>query len=329
MQGGTLILSNVGLVRDGGSRLKHLLRVEDGHLVVSRCRLLSRGAVETGGGGLVAFQAATSRPLQDVPGPFGAASDLASCRLIDSVLITGGMRSRPRSLAGSSRRTLRDRRGGDALTLLPRRVARHRFRADLWLDRCTLVAGRGAVALGPWPGEVPGPDRPWLVSTQGSAFLDGSNRIPREGILLRVEPDAFARGLLFWQAVNDAYEVGRFVAGTDAPPAPIVRPDVRHQWVNLWARTISATCPARAWRVALQVSGCIDGLRPGEEMTPVTWSSSRVTIRAVKPSTSAPTPDDSASRRSGPPVVADPAGAREGRRPDLGPRTPGRGRLSF
>ena len=43
VHGGTLILSNIGLVRDGGSRLKHLLRVEDGHLVVHRCRLTSRG----------------------------------------------------------------------------------------------------------------------------------------------------------------------------------------------------------------------------------------------------------------------------------------------
>ena len=266
VHGGTLILSNVGLMRDGGSRLDHLLRVEDGHLVVSRCRLLSRGAVETGGGGLVAFRAATSRPLQDVPGPFGAASDLPSCRLIDSVLITGGDALSAEVACGVvALEHCAIAAGGDALTLLPRRVARHRFRADLWLDRCTLVAGRGAVALGPWPGEAPGPDRPWLVSTQGTAFLDGSNRIPREGALLRVEPEAFARGLLFWQAVNDAYEVGRFVAGSDAPPAPIVRPDVRQQWVDLWGanhiRDVSG--PSLAGRTPPGVR-TLERPRPGE-----------------------------------------------------------------
>ena len=235
VHGGTLILSNVGLMRDGGSRLKHLIRVEDGHLVVYRCRLLSRGAVETGGGGLVAFRAATSRPLQDVPGPFGVASDIPSCRLIDSVLITGGdalSAEVARGVVALEHCALAA--GGDALTLLPGRVAKGRFQADLWLDRCTLVAGRSVVALGPWPGGGPGPDRPWLVSTQGTAFLDGSNRIPREGALLRVEPDTFARGGLFWHAYNDAYEVGRFIAGTDNPPAPDVRPNVRQQWVDLW-----------------------------------------------------------------------------------------------
>lgn len=235
VHGGDLILSNIGLVRDGGSRLKHLLRVEDGHLVVHRCRLTALGPVETGGGSLVAFRAATTRPLRDVPGPFGTVTDLPSCRLIDSVLITGGDALSAEVARGVvALEHCAIAAGRDALTLLPRRVAKGRFEADLWLDRCTLVAGRSSVALGPWPEEAPGPDRPWLVSTQGTAFLDGSNRIPREGVLLRVDPDAFARGVLFWQAVGDAYEVGRFLAGSDTPPVPNVRPDVRQQWVDLW-----------------------------------------------------------------------------------------------
>jgi serine/threonine-protein kinase len=266
VHGGTLILSNVGLVRDGGSRLDALVRVEDGHLVAHRCRLISSGAVETGGGGLVAFRAATSRPLEDVPGPFGAPSDLPSCRLVDSLLISGGDAISAEVARGVvALEHCAVAAGGDALTLLPMRVARHRFQADLWLDRCTLVAGRGAVALGPWPGEAPGPDRPWLVSTQGSAFLDGSNRIPREGVLLRVDPEAFARGLLFWQAINDAYEVGRFLAASDDPPSPKLRPDVRQQWVNLWGANHirDVTGPSLTGRTPPAVR-TLGRLRPGE-----------------------------------------------------------------
>ncbi|MEJ7639294.1 MAG: hypothetical protein WKF75_15285, partial [Singulisphaera sp.] len=136
VQGGDLILSNIGLVRDGGSRLKHLLRVEDGHLVVHRCRLTAPGAVETGGGGLVAFRAATTRPLRDVPGPFGTATDLPSLRLIDSVLITGGDALSAEVARGVvALEHCAIAAGRDALTLLPRRVAKRRFEADLWLDR--------------------------------------------------------------------------------------------------------------------------------------------------------------------------------------------------
>jgi len=265
VHGGSLILADIGLIRDGGSRLKHLLRVEDGHLVVHRCRLMSGGPVETGGGGLVAFRAATTRPLQDVPGPFGTATDLPSLRLIDSVLITRGHALSAEVARGVvALEHCAIAAGGDALTLLPGRVAKGRFQADLWLDRCTLVAGRSFVALGAWAGGAPGPDRPWLVTSRGSAFLDGSNRIPREAVLLRVDPDAFARGVLFWQAVNDAYEVGHFLAGSDAPPAAVVRPDVRQQWVELWGanhiRDVSG--PSLASRTPGVRT--LERLRPGE-----------------------------------------------------------------
>jgi hypothetical protein len=69
-RGADLVLSGVRLTRDGSSKVKHLIRLEDGQLVLSGCRLTAPGTLDTGGA-MVAFRAASSRPLPTRPGaPF-------------------------------------------------------------------------------------------------------------------------------------------------------------------------------------------------------------------------------------------------------------------
>ncbi len=69
VRGGDLVLSGVRLWEGRNAKLEHLVRVDDGHLVLDRCRLTAPGGVRPGRGGLVAFRAAGTRPFERGPGP--------------------------------------------------------------------------------------------------------------------------------------------------------------------------------------------------------------------------------------------------------------------
>jgi serine/threonine-protein kinase len=159
------------------------------------------------------------------------------CRLVESTLIAGGTALRAelgRGLVALSQCAVGA--GDAALELVPARVARVRFEVDLVLEHCTMLAERAIVRLGPWPGLPPGPDRPWLVSSQACAFLALSPRRPRETAILRGDADALARGTLSWQAAHDALEVDLFTAADEAAAGtmPSLARDVQSQWVRFW-----------------------------------------------------------------------------------------------
>ena len=99
-------------------------------------------------------------------------STVPVCRLIDTILIANGTALRAelgRGLVAMTRCAVAS--DETAIELDPGRVARRSFEADLWLDRCTLVAGRSIIGLGRWPGVLAGPDRPWLIHSRRCAFL--------------------------------------------------------------------------------------------------------------------------------------------------------------
>ncbi len=239
-RGGSLTLSGVNLSRDGSNGLRHLIRVERGHLVLHRCQLIARGPFDSGGGGLLAFNAPGSEPLKpsSTPRPFEAHLDRPTCRVTESVLITGGevlYAEVGRGLLAFSNSAIA---GGPAVfNLRPGYVARHRLEADLWLDHCTIAAERSIVQVGPWRGADPGPDRPWLVSTHRSAFFGTYDRRSQDSVLLRSEPDSLGHGSLFWQSAGDAFEVPHFAGSGEATPPPNNRPDVVRQWSELWGHS--------------------------------------------------------------------------------------------
>jgi eukaryotic-like serine/threonine-protein kinase len=161
--------------------------------------------------------------------------DRPVCRAVESVLITGGdaiTAEVGRGLVALSQCAVIT--GGTAFGLSPVNLDRHWFDADLWLDHRLLAAEKDFVQLGRWPGEAPGPDRPWMVACRDCIFLASYYPTSRESVLLRFEPNVLEMGTLFWQGNGDAYEVANFVARTDQSPPPNPFPDVRRQWVNLW-----------------------------------------------------------------------------------------------
>ena len=242
IRGASARLFGLYLARDGSATLKSLVRVERGHLAVHRCRLTSSGTTGSGGGGLLAFVAPGSLPMprstwNDPSGawPFERVTDKPTCRIAESVLVSSG----DVLSAGLGRGLVMLRQclviaGATAFTLSPSAVARHRLEADLALDHCTICAEANVVALRAWPGAEPGPDRPWLVTSHRCAFFGASERPPHESVMLRVEPESFARGTLFWQGTGDAFEVPVFTASTNALVSEKRRPDVTQQWTDLW-----------------------------------------------------------------------------------------------
>ena len=58
----------------------------------------------------------------------------------------------------------------------------------------------------------PGPDRPWLITSDHNAFLGTYDRRVSETVLLRADEEAMAQGTVFWQGTGDAVEVDAFTA---------------------------------------------------------------------------------------------------------------------
>ena len=239
VRGGALVLAGVDLRHDAESRLENLIAAEDAHLVLVRCQLTAPPGSTDVAGGLIAFRALTTRPKSGDAHQrlFTVPVDRPVCRLVESTLIAHGTALRAelgRGLVALSQCAVGA--GGAVLELVPARVMRSRFDVDLLLDQCTMVAERSIIRLGPWPGQAPGPDRPWLVTSQNCAFLDLSPRRPRETALLRGDADALARGTLFWQALNDAIDVDQFTAADGGPASTGHSPwrDVLAQWVHFW-----------------------------------------------------------------------------------------------
>jgi serine/threonine-protein kinase len=237
VHGGDLVLSRVQLTANPAAPSKPLILVEDGHLVLHACRLTAPGEPARAGGELVAFRAVGTKPLvaKEWPGPFETKADRPVLRAVDSVLIASGdaiSAELGRGLIALSHCAVISR--GTGLGLIPSNVARSRFDSDLWLDHCSLAAEKNFVQVGPWLGAAPGPDRPWLISTQDCAFLGKFQPPSRESVLLRVAPTAMSMGVPFWQGSGDAFDVINFTARTDATPTTNPFPDVRRQWMNLW-----------------------------------------------------------------------------------------------
>jgi serine/threonine-protein kinase len=191
-------------------------------------------------GDLLDFRAVTTRPMPDDDGQplFTPRVDRPVCLLFDSVLITNGTALRAdlgRGLVALVQTAVAS--GESAIELRPSRVAKSRFEADLCLENCTLASERTIVRMGPWRGSQPGPDRPWLITSQNCAFLASYDRRPRETVLLRADPSALETGSVFWQAINDAADVDAFVAGNERL-VPNGRPrDLFLHWVAFWGRS--------------------------------------------------------------------------------------------
>ncbi len=239
LEGGDLALAGINLAWSPSSRVGRLVKVEDGHLYLSRCTLKSGESPMPAGSGLVLFRAAGTKPLAHRAGPFRSATDRPTCYLADCLLMSVGGEAVAaelgRGVVGLVNTAILSEGDGAAIALRPQKVARSRFEADLHLDRCSIAAARGLVEVGPWPGAAPGPARPWLVSSNRSAFFEVAERGRRGSVLLRSLNDGLEHGALTWQADGDGYDLGYFsVSGPDDPAASRQRPDVKAQWVDFW-----------------------------------------------------------------------------------------------
>ncbi|MFI5459906.1 MAG: serine/threonine-protein kinase [Isosphaerales bacterium] len=240
LQGGVLVLANMILRHEQTSRLDHLIHVEDGSLVLSRCQLISPASAGEFAGDLIEFRSVSTQPRPSDPFRrlFSEPVDRPVCRLVDSLLITGGTALRAelgRGLIALSQCAVAA--GGAAIELVPSKVARHRFEADLFLDHCTMTSERSIIRIGPWPGRAPGPDRPWLITSRNCAFLATYDRPTRETVLLRADADALACGTVFWQAADDYADADYFVTAGEGLPPPYRSRDVQQQWVHFWGHT--------------------------------------------------------------------------------------------
>jgi hypothetical protein len=233
---GALILSNLVLRHDETSRLDHLIHVEDGHLVLSHCRISAPTRAGDFGGDLIQFRSVSTQPRPIGPNlPFlSILVDRPECRLVDSVLITGGTALKAELGRGQIAVSQCAVAAGEAaFLLLPSRVARRRFEADLSLDHCTIASDRSIILLGPWPGRAPGPDRPWLITSRKCAFLAMFDHHARDPVLLRGDADALASGTVFWQVGDDATDLDFLISASDRPP-PTRSREVPVQWAQFW-----------------------------------------------------------------------------------------------
>jgi serine/threonine-protein kinase len=240
LRGGDLAIANLGFSTEGAQRPEHWISVEDGILGIRHCRFRDSGpapaptAVPSTSGALIAFVARGTAPIPPRAGPLVKETNRPTARLQHTALWTTGPALGAEVGRGSV--ALDDClviSGGPAFTLLPADVDRDRFEADLVLDRCTVAVDRTSVLLGPLSGEPKGPSRPWLVSTRRSAF-PRTQPVGGAGALFQTDPDALARGSLFWQSSFDVYDVYHFLAPTGPAPANQPATDIKKQWLDLW-----------------------------------------------------------------------------------------------
>ncbi len=232
-------LSIKGLFVSGAtsSALPYFIRVDDGHLLLTHCSF--RAAGNSAGSGVVLFHAPGTKPLELGAGPFLSISDRPIAQISDSAIVVSNGEAIAAELGRGivSLKNTAILSDGDtsAIDLRPQKVARQRFETDLLLDRCSIAAEGNFVTVGAWPGTEPGPDRPWLVSSHESVFVDMFDRGRRLAVLLRSRTNGMPHGAVFWQSRGDAYDLANFTALGDAPPvARPTRPDVRVSWTNLW-----------------------------------------------------------------------------------------------
>jgi serine/threonine-protein kinase len=236
LHGGTLWLSQLRLRADQSASVDSLIHVEDGNLVLDRCQLAATAGAETKTPRLVSFSAATTRSPSSASyrGLFAPEPDRPVCLILASTLISGASAVQAtlgKGLVALSQSALAA--GTDAIEMIPARVARSRFEADLVLDHCTMASETNIIRLGAWTGREPGPDRPWLVASSNCAFLGSYERRVSETVLLRVDEEAMARGTVFWQGSGDAVDVDAFTAALDET-LPSRSRDVSLQWTNFW-----------------------------------------------------------------------------------------------
>ena len=235
VRGGDLALVDFGFASDGVTRPLNWIRSEDGILGLRHCRFRDPGGPDPAVGPMIAFVARGTAPIAPRFGPLAQATDRPSAVLRNCLLWTGA----DAILADVGRGVVDLENclviaGPAAFTLQPGNAAADRFEADLVLQRCTVADDKSGILLKPWPGPMTrSPDRPWLVTTKSCVFPK-TQRDPAGG-LLAVDPDTFARGVLFWQSFGDAYEVGRFLASTGPQPqGGQPGADLKKQWIDLW-----------------------------------------------------------------------------------------------
>lgn len=238
--GADLVLANVRVSADLPTQLQSLVSVTDGRLILDHVQLTSAGS---GGlqGPLVAWRTINPGARPIALGASGATQEthVPLARLVDSVLIALGDALQAELAQGVVQlEHCRVASGGVAFDLRPRGVSRARFQADLWLDHCTVVADQEFVRFGAWGNadRSPTPDRPWLISSRNTAFLDAFERggNPRRAAALRVEPSALAHGALVWQSDKDVYAINRFLVLGDEASRVQLRPNLNLAWVELW-----------------------------------------------------------------------------------------------
>jgi serine/threonine protein kinase len=235
IHGGDLAIANIGFTTDGSNRPLHWIYAQDSILAIKHCRFREPGGTSPTVGPLIAFVARSARPIPARVGPLVSATDRPTARLKDCLIWTGG-----EALSAELGRGVVEFdncliiSGGPAIMLLPQKVDRHSFEADLVLDRCTIAVDKTSVHLGPWPGEPLGPSRPWLISTRRCAFP--RTQTAQTGALLQVDPDSMSRGTLFWQSFGDVYDLSRFLAPIGTQPSNIPNADLKKQWIDLWGQ---------------------------------------------------------------------------------------------
>ena len=260
VQGADLVLSGVAIERDALSGLKSAVRVSQGRLAMEDCSLRAPGSVPPGGGNLVEFRTEGSRPLDDGADP--ADGNAPICQLLRCTFITGGdaiTAAIGRGVVGLD--GCRVAAGGSAFVLSPLKVARDRFGADLRLERCTIASERDFVRLEKWPGAESGPERPWVVNSRQSAWIDRYDRAGGQStsVLWRVEAETATQGVLIWQSESDYYEVKHDVEALGVALAASTVRDPARRLVEFWGPSHVLT-PVEAGSYRFRD----DKLKPGE-----------------------------------------------------------------
>jgi serine/threonine-protein kinase len=230
---GDLAIANLGFATDGTNRPLHWIYAEDSLLGLQHCRFREPGTSTPTVGPLIAFVARSAKPIAERVGPLASATNRPTAHLKNCLIWTGG-----EAISAELGRGVVDLEncliisGGPAITLLPQKVAAEKFEADLVMERCTIAVDKTSIHLGPWLGDPLGPSRPWLISTRRCVFP--KTQTGQSGALLQVDPDAMARGTLFWQSSADIYDLNRFLAPTGTQPSTIPPADLKKQWTDLW-----------------------------------------------------------------------------------------------